>query len=333
MKRTILAALAFTALVAVACGSGASDDQGAKATPAAGAATQAQAQATATAVAARPQLPVTVQDKDGRAVTVSDVSRIIPLNGEITEIVYALGLGENVVAVDTSATYPEQAKSLPNIGYQRALSAEAVLALKPTVMIGNENAGPPPVIEQLRGAGVPVVILKYSPAVESVPEKIRAVAAALGVPERGDSVARQTQTDIDAARTLAAKATTKPKVAYLNVRGGGTQQVWGEGTAGAAMINAAGGIDAGSAAGIKGSKPITAESIVTLQPDAFLVLTASLESIGGVDGLLQIPGLAQTPAGKNRRVLEFEDQYLLGLGPRTGQALTDLVKAIHPELR
>ena len=287
----------------------------------------------ATVGAATPRLPATVNDKDGRPVTIGDVSRILALNGEITEIVFALGLGDNVVGIDTSATYPPQVKALPNVGYQRALAAEGILALRPSVIIGNENAGPPAVIEQIRGAGVPVLIIKYSPAVESVPDKIRAVAEALGVTERGDEIARATQREIDDARALAARATTRPKVAYLNVRGGGTQQIWGEGTSGAAMIAAAGGVDAGTQAGIKGSKPLTAEAIVTMQPDVLLVLTASLESVGGVDGLLQIPGIAQTPAGRNKRVLQYEDQYLLGMGPRTGQALLDLVQALHPELR
>jgi iron complex transport system substrate-binding protein len=340
---TLLAlALALGAALALAAACGASDQgtEPSPASPVAGAATTSPTQqasaataSAATPAAALPQLPVTVTDKDGRQVTVTDVSRIVPLNGEIAEIVWALGLGDRVVGVDTSATYPPQAQQLPNIGYQRTLSAEGVLALRPTLIIGNENAGPPPVIEQLRGAGVGVVMLPYSPAVESAPAKIRAVGEALGVADAAATLASTTQAEIDTARALAAKATSRPKVAYLNVRGGGTQQIWGAGTAGAAMIEAAGGTDAGSAAGIRGSRPITAESLAAIGPEIILVLSASLESIGGVDGLLQVPGVAQTHAGRNRRVIEFEDQYRLGLGPRTGQALMELVKAIHPELR
>jgi len=325
--------------VAAACGSGGSDTASSPATPAGGASASAAAQnqPTSTAApspaAARPVLPATVTDKDGRAVTVTDVSRIVPLNGEVAEIIFALDLGDRVVGVDTSATFPERARLLPSIGYQRTLSAEGILSLNPTVVIGNENAGPPPVIEQLRGAGVPVVILKYSPAVDDVPQKIRAVGAALGVADQANSLATATKQEIDAARSLAVRAESRPKVAYLNVRGGGTQQIWGSGTAGAAMIEAAGAVDAGSAAGVRGSRPFTAESLVTINPDVILVLSASLESVGGVDGLLQLPGIAQTSAGRNRRVVEFEDQYLLGMGPRTGAALTDLIKALHPEVR
>src|SRR5205823_5316668 len=128
-------------------------------------------------------------------------------------IIYELGLGDKVAGVDISSTYPPQVSKLPSIGYQRALNAEAMLALKPTLIIGNENAGPPPVIEQVRGAGVPVLIIKYEATLASIPDKIRLLAAALGVPARGEALVAKTQQEIDGAKALAAKATSKPKVA------------------------------------------------------------------------------------------------------------------------
>ncbi|MGH2583411.1 MAG: heme/hemin ABC transporter substrate-binding protein [Dehalococcoidia bacterium] len=336
MKRlcSVLLVLAAALLVA-ACGTSDDGDASAQATP----------QSTTTPVAAaptilaptvtatRPVLPATVTDKDGRSVTVTDVSRIIPLNGDIAEVIWALGLGDNVVATDTSATYPEAATTLPRIGYQRQLSAEGVLSLRPTVVIGNENAGPPAVIEQIRGAGVPVVILPVTTTLEGVPGKIRDVATTLGVVETGQRVAAQTQSEIDAAKTLAATATSTPRVAFLYLRGASTQQIGGTGSSADALITAAGGVDAGTTAGIRGFQPITAEALVTARPDVLLLLSAGLESVGGRDGLLTIPGIAQTPAGQNRRILDYEDQYLLGLGPRAGQALMEIVKGIHPELK
>jgi iron complex transport system substrate-binding protein len=180
---------------------------------------------------------------------------------------------------------------------------------------------------------VPVVLLPSATTLDGAVEKIRAVAAALGVPERGGQIAAQTQTEIDAAQALAAKATSKPRVAFLYVRGAATQQLGGKGTSADSLIAAAGGIDAGSEAGVQGYKPLTPEALVTAQPDVLLLLTAGLESVGGVDGLITLPGVAQTPAGKNRRVLHYDDQYLLGMGPRVGQALMDLVKGLHLELK
>jgi iron complex transport system substrate-binding protein len=278
-------------------------------------------------------LPVTVTGADGNDVTVSDISRIIPLNGDIAEIVWALGLGGNVVGVDVSATYPaEETNKLPQIGYQRDLAAEGILSLEPTVIIGDQDAGPPEVIEQLKSAGVPVVIIEDSGTIDAPVEKINAVAEALGVAEAGEALAQKTQDEVDEAIALADEAAEHPRVLFLYVRGATTQMMAGAGTASNALIEAAGGIDAGAEAGVNGYTPITAEAIVAAQPDVLVVLTAGLESVGGVDGLLQIPGIAETPAGQNKNVLDYDDLYFIGMTPRAGQALHDLVLGLHPEL-
>lgn len=323
MKRFLLLLTILALPLAVACGDAAEDDP-------------EQAATAATVASASPEtspvLPATVMDKDGKSVTVKDVSRIIPLNGDIAEIVWALGLGEKVAGVDTSATYPPEAKALPSIGYQRTLSAEGIIALNPTVLSGNEGAGPPEVIEQLRAVGIPVVIIKSATSLDEVGTKINAVAEALGVPNRGAELAASTKKDIDSAVALAAKATTQPKVAFLYLRGATVQHIMGSGSGADALIVAAKGVDVGASSGIQGSKPITPEALVAAQPEVLLVLTAGLQSVGGVDGLVAIPGMAQTPAGQNKRVIDMDDQYLLGLGPRAGKALMDLVKFLHPEL-
>lgn len=282
---------------------------------------------------AAPVLPTTVRDASDRQVTVRDVRRIVSLNGDITEVIFALGLGDRVIAVDTSATYPPQAATLPKIGYQRQLAAEAIISLQPTLVIGADTAGPPAVIEQIRSSGVPVVLVAAPITLEAVPLKIRSVAAALGVPNTGAALAVQTQERIAAATALAATATSRPTVMFLYLRGSSTQQIGGRNSAADALISTAGGIDAGVAAGIEGFKPLTPEALVAAKPDVLLLLSAGLQSVGGIDGLLAIPGIAQTPAGRARRVLDYDDQYLLGLGPRVGDALMDLVRALHPELR
>ncbi|HEY8599366.1 MAG TPA: ABC transporter substrate-binding protein, partial [Thermomicrobiales bacterium] len=258
---------------------------------------------TPAAAAPRPQLPVTVKDKDGRSVTITDVSRTIALTGDVAEIIWALGMSGSVIATDTSVTYPPEAQKAPKIGYMRTLAAEGILAQKPTLLIGGESAGPPEVLEQLRGAGVPVVIIASPTTLEAPGQKIRAVAGALGVPAAGEQLASATQAEIDAAVALAAKATTRPRVMFLNVRGNQVQQISGKGAPAQAIIEAAGGIDAGTAAGVSGYKSITPEALVTGQPDFYLLFKLGLDSVGGVDGLLKIPGVDQTPAGSNRRVL------------------------------
>lgn len=279
-----------------------------------------------------PQLPVTVTDATGAQVTVTDVSRIVPLNGDIAEIVWALGLGDRIVGVDTSATYPPELQARPKIGYQRALSAEGILSLRPTVVIGTPLAGPREVLEQLRTAGIPVVIVEAPVTLEAPMVKIRKVAQALGVTTQGELLAAQVEREIQAARELAARATSQPRVVYLHAPGAHEPQVAGLGTAAHVMIDAAGAIDAAAAAGIQGYKPLTAEAMTAAAPDAILMFEGDLAAAGGIEGVVQLPGIAQTPAGQNRAVYAFEAQYLLGLGPRTGQALRELVLKLHPEL-
>src|SRR5262249_43554166 len=152
-----------------------------------------------------------------------------PLNGDITEVIYGLGLGQSVAGVDISSTYPPEAAKLPSIGYQRTLNAEAVLALEPTLILGNDAARPPPVIDQLRAAGVPVLIMKSDATIEGIADKFGAIARALGVPGRGDQLIAATNNQIQQAKTLALRATSKPHVIFLNLRGPGTQTIWGTG--------------------------------------------------------------------------------------------------------
>lgn len=286
----------------------------------------------ATPVSPSPTLPATFTDSTGEAIEITDISRIVPLNGDIAEIVWTLGLGDNIVGVDATATYPESFEELPQIGFARQLSAEGILSLEPTLVIGDTTAGPVNVLDQIRSAGVTVVIIESYTDFEAPFEKITDVAAALGVVDAGEALKAKVRAEIDAAIALGESAETTPRVLFLYIRGTSTQLIGGEGSGADALIELAGGVDAGTEAGVQGFMPITAESIVTAAPDVILVMTGGLESIGGVEGLLQIPGIAETPAGENGHIISFDDQYLLGLGPRIGSVLTDLVYGIHPEL-
>ena len=286
----------------------------------------------ATPASVSPVLPATFTDSTGKDVTVSDISRIVPLNGDIAEIVWDLGLGANIVGADVSATYPPELQDLPSIGFGRQLSAEGILSLDPTVVIGDTTAGPADVINQIREAGITVVIIKSYTDITAPFEKIADVSAALGVSAEGEALAASVQQQIDDAKALAATATSKPRVVFLYIRGAAVQLIGGKGSGADTLIDMAGGIDGGTEAGVNGFMPITAESLVTAAPDVILVMSGGLESIGGIDGLMQIPGIAETPAGQNGRIIAFDDQYLLGLGPRMGQVITDLVYGLHPEL-
>ena len=259
--------------------------------------------------------------------------RIVSLFGDLTEIIYELGAGHLVVGRDASSIYPAEAELLPNLGFTQALSAEGVLALEPTLVIGNQTAGPSEVLEQIRDAGVEVVIIDSPSTFDAMGLKIRAVGVALGIEERAEAFAAAAEARLDAVLADVAarnpEGDARPSVLFIYVRRGGLQLVAGEGSAAATIIEAAGGTDAGTAAGVVGFVPLTPEAVVAADPEVILVMDRGLAAIGGVPGLLEIPGVALTRAGRNLRFVSMEDLYLLGFGPRLPDALHDLATQLR----
>lgn len=279
-----------------------------------------------------PRLPVTITDADGRDVTVTAVDRILPVNlyGSIGEIVFSLGLGDRVIGRDTSTTFPE-AMGLPLVTVNgHDLSAEAILELDPSIVLADSSIGPAEVFEQLRAAGVTVVMIDELQTIEDVPAHIRSIAGALGVPEAGERLVARTRQQIDDAIEAITPPSDPPSIAFLYLRGpAGIYLITGAGAGPDSMIEAIGARDAGAALGVSGFKPITSEALIKAAPDVILVLTESLASVGGVDGLVAIPGVAQTPAGERRRIVDMDDGVLLNFGTRTGAAITALAEAVY----
>lgn len=278
-----------------------------------------------------PELPVTVESADGRSVEITDTSRIVPLSGNIAEVVFDLGLGASVVGRDVSATFPEAA-DLPLVTRGHDVSAESVLSLRPTLVLADEETGPPEALDHLRNVGVPVLVLERPDAIEDVEGRIRAIATALGVPAAGEQVVADTLTRLDEVRASIPEITEPPRVAFLYLRGTASVYLLGGPGAGTdSMIEHAGGVDAGTALGLSDAfTPITSEAMVEAAPDVLLLTTTGLESVGGPDGLLTIPGVAQTPAGRDGRVITVEDGLLFNFGSRTPEALTAIVEQLHP---
>ncbi len=283
------------------------------------------------AQAPTPTLPVTVTGFDGTTVTITDTSRIVAADqyGTLTETVYALGLGDRLVGRDGSASFPA-VSAVPNITPSgHSMSAEAILNLNPTVVLTDASIGPRAVQDQLRAAGIPVVFFDPARTLAGVPVSIRAVADALGVPEQGHALADRTSTQIDAAKALTPTG-EKPTIAFLYMRGTAITMVAGPGSGADSLIEALGGVDAGTAAGLTQKfTPITSEAMIAADPDVFLMMTGGLDSIGGIDGLAKIPGLAQTTAGRNQRVVDMTDSVILSFGPRTGDVLQALTTALY----
>jgi iron complex transport system substrate-binding protein len=275
-------------------------------------------------------LPVTVNSADGRRVTITDTSRVIPLWDSIAEVVFALGLGDKVVGRDTSTTFSE-ARTLPLVTRAHDVTAESVLSLHPTLILADEQTGPPEALRQIRDVGVPVVVFNRPTNVGEIPAQIRRIATTLGVKAAGDELAKRVIDDIDEVVFGLPKDAKKPRVAFLYIRGNaGVSLIAGPGSGVDSMIKAAGGRDAGTAIHLANPfTPLTSEALVEAQPDVILMTTTGLESVGGVNGLLDVPGVAQTPAGRDRRIVTMEDGLLFSFGTRTAKALRTLAAAFY----
>ena len=273
---------------------------------------------------------IEVTDAEGNTVAITSSERIVSLNGSTTEILFALGVGDNVVGCDASSTYPKGVKEkLPSIGYQYGLNAEGILSLNPTLVIGRIDVRPPQVVQQLRMAGVTVLLLKEPRSFETAKQRLLTIGKAVGHEKKAEELIEALDTDIKKLETKLAsrKGQPKQKALFLYLRGTQTTLVLGTDTAPGAMFDIVGAEN--GAGNIKGNKPMTAEAVIAAQPDVYILFTTGLKSIGGVDGLLKLPGLAHTPAGENRRVVTLDGQYFSGFGPRCGRAALDLFKGIY----
>ncbi len=279
---------------------------------------------------AEPRLPVTVRSSDGAEVMVEAAERIVPLSGSLSEIVFTLGLGDRVVARDITATFA-QAEKLPIVTRNHDVSAESVLSLKPDLVIAETTTGPEEAIGQIRDAGVPVLVIDPAKDLGDVGPRIQAVADALGVPSAGKELTKRSEDRIAAVRKEIPQQDESPRVAFLYLRGSASVYLIGGQDSGAtSLLEAAGAVDAGAESGLeKDFTAITTEALAQAAPDAILVMTKGLASVGGIDGMVEIPGVAQTPAGMERRVVSIEDGVLLNYGPRTDQVLKSIVEQLY----
>jgi iron complex transport system substrate-binding protein len=272
------------------------------------------------ATAATAALPVNAQQPP----------RIVSVGSSITEIIYGLGAEKLLVGVDTTSLYPEAARKLPQVGYMRALSAEGVLSLKPTLIITTTAAGPAGALDQLKATGIEVMILPDKYDYDSVVTKIAALGKVTGKVAEADAMIAKGRETMKSLADRLATAKSHPRVLFLLSMSGGAPQAAGRDTAAAGIIKLAGGVNAVD--GYSGYRPLTPESVIASNADFVLVTRQTVEAMGGKQALLDQPSLNRTPAGKAGKILEFDTLLLLGFGPRTPEAATELAMALHPEL-
>ncbi|MEM8795398.1 MAG: ABC transporter substrate-binding protein [Pseudomonadota bacterium] len=256
--------------------------------------------------------------------------RIVSIGGSVTEILYALGYEESVVAVDTTSVFPPEAlKDKPNVGYMRRLSAEGILALNPTKILAIEGAGPPDVLDVLQKSSVPVIIVPNDTSAGGVIKKVRFLAGEIGAENQADALAAQLERDFQSLADATGDIADKREVLFaLNLRDG---QVMASGadTAASGIISLAGAKNA--VTGFNGYKPLSQEAVIRAAPEAVLVMERRGHNIEA-DDLFSTPAFIATPAAADQTLFKLDGAYMLGFGPRTPRAARDLGRLLYPDM-
>ncbi len=270
----------------------------------------------------------TISQDDVRSISLTTpvsftASRVVVLANGVAEILQALNARSIIVGRDISST-EEVLKDIPIVTSGHQVIPEKIISLDPDLVIIDASTGPKPAIESIRRAGIKIVETPESWSLDDLPLKVRAVGQAIGAPGQAELLVQKLNLSL---RT--SKLSNAPRVAFLYLRGtSAVYLIGGEGSGADSLLTAIGAIDVGAQNLERPFNTLTAESLATLNPDVILVMSKGLESVGGIDGLLKLPGVAQTNAGKNSAIIDVDDSLLLSFGPRTPSLVEALAKAL-----
>ncbi len=260
--------------------------------------------------------------------TATTEQRLITVGGGVTEIIHALGLSDRIVATDVTSRIPPRVKHLPRVGYQRRLSAEGLLSLKPDHLIGTEEMGPAVVLSQLRKSGVKVTTLPAGTELSQLEERIRQLSDIAGKQKEGQVLWNKVNNDLALARKVFQDK--KPKKVVFMMAHAGTSVLAGRNTTVNSLINMAGGVNQ-AADSFEGYRQVSGESLLIMAPDIIIVSESTLKKEKSMDGIMKLmPGLKATPAGRQGRIFIVDGSVLQGgLGPRIGEVALKLAKKIY----
>ncbi|MGC0055528.1 heme/hemin ABC transporter substrate-binding protein [Brucella pituitosa] len=257
---------------------------------------------------------------------IRDAQRIVSLGPDVTEIIFALGAGDKVVAVDRSSKYPAETASKANVGYRRSLSPEGILTLNTDLIIASEDIGPPETTDVLNQSAVEILYVPVDNSRAGLIKKIGLIAKRLDLEKQGEALTQKVVDDFDTATAYASRisADKQKKVVFFH----GLARLSGAGsdTAADAFIRYAGGINPLSV--YSGYKPVSEEWLVKAEPDVVLMLS---DGNGGPtrEDVFSVKALQRTPAAKNQSLIVLEGPYMLGFGPRTAEAVRKLAVALY----
>ncbi|QCJ69557.1 hemin ABC transporter substrate-binding protein [Providencia heimbachae] len=257
------------------------------------------------------------------SISAYSAQRIVTLGGDVTEIVYELGAEKQLVARDSTSLHPEQALSLPDVGYMRMLNAEGVLSMRPTLVLASELAKPSVALSQIEKSGVKIIKVTGKPALEAIPEKITTVANAVGKKEQGQALVKQFNQEL-------AKVNTAPidkKVLFIMSHGGVLPLAAGQKTAADSLIRATGAKNA--MANFDSYRALSQEGLLSSQPDLIIFTEEGVKSLGGIDKVWKLPGMSMTPAGKNKALVVVDDVGMLSFSLGTPKVMQQLREALE----
>ncbi|MEM9434617.1 MAG: ABC transporter substrate-binding protein [Pseudomonadota bacterium] len=255
-----------------------------------------------------------------------EINKIASAGGDITEILFEFGVGDRVIAVDSTSIYPEQVSDLDSIGYVRELSAEGVLATGADLLIGADDMGPPATMDNLEAAGMLVEYAPEGAGAEQYVDKVNFVAEVLNMPERGAELVAEYEAALEEISARAEALEYNPRVLLLLSVRDGAPIAAGLNTSGNDIIEIAGGENVAT---FEGWKPMNSESIIVAAPDIVVMSTLHVERLGGVEVIMDREDIASTPAGANQNYVILSPQMMLQFGPRAPIAMNDLITAFE----
>jgi iron complex transport system substrate-binding protein len=260
--------------------------------------------------------------------TLFSVSRVVVLANGVAEIMNSLNARSILVGRDVASTEKE-ISDIPVVTSGHQVLPEKVIALKPDLVIIDASTGPKAAIDQIKSAGIAVVQTPESWTLTDIATKVSAVAQAIGAPQQGALLNSAME-----AATNSSTLSIRPRIVFLYLRGTSSiYLVGGSGSGADSLISAIGAIDVGAQSLPHPFNTMTAESLATFNPDVIIVMTKGLESVGGISGLLKLPGVAQTKAGKNQAIIDVDDSLLLSFGPRTPSLVAALASTVSTVLK
>ena len=275
----------------------------------------------------------TISQDDVRSISLSTggsftASRVIVLANGVAEIIQSLNGQSIIVGRDISST-EDSLSDIPIVSSGHQVLPEKVIALKPDLVLIDASTGPKAAIETIKKAGISVVETPESWSLTDLPAKVRAVGRAIGAQDQAEQLIEKINQSLKVSNV-----SNKPRVAFLYLRGtSAVYLIGGKGSGADSLMDSIGAVDVGAAQLERPFNTLTAESLAALNPDVILVMSKGLESVGGVEGLLALPGVAQTNAGKNSAIIDVDDSLLLSFGPRTPslvQALASAFSKVYP---